>query len=80
LANSQNSELDKELEEFVDFKYIAGVDPIEEPLLIINEKWYIDYIDNNNYYKTPKQSFISLIKSQHPEFDSEKEWLVIKLL
>jgi hypothetical protein len=62
------SQLDKELEEFVDVK----------------NNWYKNYIIglggiNWHEFKAPKQSFISLIKSQHPEFDENKEYLLIKL-
>lgn len=63
------SELDKELEEFVDWSVF------DEPI-----KLYVNYIDDNPWFKTPKQSFISLIKSQHPEFQENKDYLLIKLL
>lgn len=86
------SQLDKELEEFVDrwgddisrdiVNFIAlGYSDIVK-IDGNGNLYYKDYLDNmnNNYTLTPKQSFISLIKSQHPEFDESKEYLLIKLL
>lgn len=64
------SKLDKELEEFVD-KILTSTIGID---------YWESYDRYYNSYKTPKQSFISLIKSQRPEFQEDKEWLVIKLL
>ncbi len=86
------SKLDKELEEFVD----RWGDDISRDIVNFivlgysdivkidgnGNLCYKDYLDNmnNNYTLTPKQSFISLVKSQHSEFQEDKEWLVIKLL
>lgn len=74
------SELDKELEEYIDsFNY--------DPEYKKDDKftWYKDYIypiiDEELFdIETPKDSFISLIKLQHSEFDVTKEWLIIKIL
>lgn len=70
------SQLDKELEEFV-HKMLQNNPPDQE---IKFRGQYYDYCELTSYLDSPKQSFISLIKSQHPEFDSEKEYLLIKLL
>ena len=79
------SELDKELDEFVDRNVIAKGEEIDG--FVLKEDFIMgwkNYINNKTVqpyeFDTPKQSFISLVKSQHPEFQGDKEWLVIKLL
>ncbi len=68
------SQLDKELEEFVE---LTGTG------LFKMYNWTEDKVKEIGIQPlttSSKKSFISLIKSQHPEFDSEKEYLLIKLL
>ena len=79
------SQLDKELDEFVDRNVIAKGEEIDG--FVLKEDFIMgwkNYINNKTVqpyeFDTPKQSFISLVKSQHPEFQGDKEWLVIKLL
>lgn len=70
------SQLDKELEEFVEkHPNINYRDYLCSSLLKAINGWTANWI-----YLTPKESFISLIKSQHPEFQEDKEYLLIKLL
>lgn len=61
------SQLDKELDEFIDV--------VSNNLFL-----YRDYLCKDFTILKRKQSFISLIKSQHPEFQEDKEYLLIRLL
>ena len=68
------SQLDKELEEFVELTNTG---------LFKMYNWTEDKINAAGIQPittSSKKSFISLIKSQHPEFDESKEYLLIKLL
>lgn len=71
-------QLDKELEEFVDKMYINY--GTKKPIHFGYDNYIKCDKGINLACETPKQSFVSLIKSQHPEFDESKEYLLIKLL
>lgn len=66
------SGLDKELEEFVDKSLPL---PLTE-----KSNWYYKDYTNTTCLLNIKESFISLIKSQYPDFEENNEYLLIKIL